>query len=68
LFACGHYHIYTQWNARSEKRFKPLASAASYTRDIFRLQGAAQQFAQSTSLPEALEIWKYPTNQAAAAR
>ncbi|HUL51104.1 MAG TPA: acetylxylan esterase [Candidatus Nitrosotalea sp.] len=30
----------------------------AYTRRIFRLQGASNQFTQSGSLPEALEVWK----------
>ena len=31
------------------------------TQAIYRLQRAANQFVQSPSLPEALEIWKYPS-------
>ena len=31
-----------------------------YTRRIYRLQRASNQFVQSGSLPEALEVWKYP--------
>ncbi|HXJ55761.1 MAG TPA: acetylxylan esterase [Verrucomicrobiae bacterium] len=30
------------------------------TRAIYRLQHASNQFVQSPSLPEALEVWKYP--------
>jgi hypothetical protein len=31
----------------------------------YRLQRASDQFAQSSSLPEALEIWKYPSGSRA---
>jgi dienelactone hydrolase len=31
-----------------------------HTRTIYRLQRATKQFVQSPSLPEALEVWKYP--------
>jgi len=36
-----------------------------HTRVIYRLQGASNQFVQSLSLPEALEVWKYPTGKPA---
>jgi len=35
-----------------------------FTRDIYRLHRAPHQFAQSPSLPEALEVWKYPVSSA----
>lgn len=37
-----------------------LPEAFAHTREIFRLQRAPKQLSQSGSLPEALEIWKYP--------
>jgi cephalosporin-C deacetylase-like acetyl esterase len=41
-----------------------LPHAFEFTRDIYRLHRAANQFAQSPSLPEALEVWKYPVTPA----
>ena len=37
--------------------------AFEHTRAIYRLQRAADQLVQSPSLPEALEIWKYPAGK-----
>ena len=37
-----------------------LPDTFEFTRDIYRLHRAPHQFAQSPSLPEALEVWKYP--------
>jgi cephalosporin-C deacetylase-like acetyl esterase len=41
-----------------------LPASFAFTRDVFRLRGSAPQFAQATSLPEALEVWKYPATHA----
>ena len=38
-----------------------LPDSFEHTRAIYRLQRASNQFVQSSSLPEALEVWKYPT-------
>jgi cephalosporin-C deacetylase-like acetyl esterase len=32
----------------------------TYTRNIYQRRGAARQFVRAESLPEALEVWKYP--------
>ncbi len=37
-----------------------LPETFGYTRRIYGLQRASNQFVQSASLPEALEVWKYP--------
>jgi cephalosporin-C deacetylase-like acetyl esterase len=37
-----------------------LPDAFGYSREAYRMQGASAQFVQSGSLPEALEVWKYP--------
>ena len=36
-----------------------------HTRAIYRIQRASNQLAQSPSLPEALEVWKYPAGKLA---
>jgi hypothetical protein len=38
-----------------------LPESFEHARNSYRLQRASDQFVQSSSLPEALEIWKYPT-------
>jgi dienelactone hydrolase len=43
-----------------------LPQTFEYTRQIYRMHGASHHLAQSPSLPEALEIWKYPVRQAGA--
>ncbi len=37
-----------------------LPESFEHTRTAYRLQRASDRFVQSASLPEALEIWKYP--------
>jgi dienelactone hydrolase len=44
-----------------------LPASFAHTRDLYRLRGASQQFAQSASLPEALEVWKFPATPASPA-
>ncbi|MEO8428834.1 MAG: acetylxylan esterase [Verrucomicrobiota bacterium] len=39
-----------------------LPDSFGHTQAIYRLQNASRQFVQSPSLPEALEVWKYPRN------
>ncbi len=39
----------------------PLPNSFEHTRSIYRLQGASHRPAQAPSLPEALEVWKYPS-------
>ena len=36
--------------------------AFEHTRTLYRLQRASEQFARSDSLPEALEVWKFPAD------
>lgn len=38
-----------------------LPDSFEHARAIYRLQRSSDQFLQSPSLPEALEVWKYPT-------
>lgn len=40
-----------------------LPESFEYARSSYRLQRASDRFVQSASLPEALEIWKYPGGQ-----
>jgi hypothetical protein len=37
-----------------------LPESFEHARSSYRLQRASDRFVQSASLPEALEIWKYP--------
>jgi hypothetical protein len=37
-----------------------LPEAFDYTKRIYGLQRASNQFVQPGSLPEALEVWKHP--------
>ena len=42
-----------------------LPDSFAHTHGIYRLQHASIQFVQSPSLPEALEVWKYPRGKLA---
>lgn len=45
-----------------------LPEAFEQTRRLFKIQNASEQFVQSDSLPEALEVWKYPAASAKKAK
>jgi hypothetical protein len=46
---------------RSLVSLTKLPESFEHTRSIYRLARASDQFAQSGSLPEALEVWKHPS-------